>query len=173
VIYKANRSWQELAFYAALALGMSCFFYLHADPQAGIPARSALVSATGKFAWMEEHKYGTKFGLVGTARCFDYPSKADGIGEVRRALKNAGDTAISVEYLANDESPEECHEVWVLSVGDQRIRTFEETRTAWENDNRQMPWIGTMMLVLGFAFGFWARRAYRTDQQTVAADRSA
>src|SRR5687768_1107909 len=50
-------------------------------------------------------------------------------------------------------------------VGDQTIRTFEETRTAWEGDNRLIPWIGVMMLAIAFALGFSARRAYQLAQQ--------
>jgi hypothetical protein len=172
VIHKANRSWQELAVYAALALVMGVFFLSQINPEGGIPAHSELASATGQLAWMEKHKYGTRFGLVGIAENFNYPSKANGMQSVRRALERAGSTTISVKYsVGEDKSQLKSHDVWALDVGDQPIRTFEETRTAWEGDNRLIPWIGVMMLAIAFALGFSARRGYQLAQQPVQPDR--
>lgn len=162
MIHKVNRSGRELAVYGAFAMAMAVLCFSQTDPKAGIPARSELANARGQLAWVEEHKYGTRFGLVGIAASFDYRSKAGGMQTVRRALEYAGSSTISVDY-ANDElsSQKKDHEVWVLSVGSKTIRTFEETRTSWEGDNRLIPWIGAMMLAMAAFFGVHARRACR------------
>jgi len=83
-----------LARRVASALAVVVLLWL--GPDAGIPNRALLASATGQVAWIESHKYGVKFRFKGALRLFDYPSKARGNGLVLDALSSAATQAVAI-----------------------------------------------------------------------------
>ncbi len=163
-----QHSWQTLTFLAFLAFAMAAVCFLNLDPRRGITAETALVEANGKVAWVQEHRYGTRFGLVGFEARFDYPSKANRTEAVRRALNNAGDELVSIRYESDTHGPlysnDRYHDVWEITIGGRTIRTYAETAAAWESDNRIVPWLGAAMTLCGIVMGFVARKARRPAQ---------
>jgi hypothetical protein len=170
-----NHYWKLLAFYSlvGLAAGIFCFV-VQTNPKGGITPQFTLLEASGKLAWMQEYKYGTRFGLVGIDKRFNYPSKASGMGVVRDSLKHSGDSIVSVRYETDSHGPvfsdEKYHNVWKLSVGNHTIRTYTETAEAWESDNRLAPWVGLAMTACGLVLGFASWLARRAAQQGAPAD---
>jgi len=148
-------------------LGAAILLQVH--PGTGIPAATTLMQASGKVAWVQNYKYGTRFGLVGVPEKFDYPSKASGMGVVRDALTYAGDKVIAVRYENAASGPiysdDKYHVVWSLQVGNQPVRTYAESVSAWESDNRLAPWLGVALLGSGFYLGYMAWRGRRAAQQ--------
>jgi hypothetical protein len=159
-------SWQALTFYSLVGFGMAAVCFLNMDPRAGITAEAALLEASGRLAWVQEHKYGTRFGLVGVSERFNYPSKAEGMKEVRDALKHAGMRVVSVRYESDTHGPiysdERFHDVWELVVGRHTVRSYAETVEGWESDNRLIPWLGSAMALCGLGLAYAAWRARRT-----------
>ncbi len=154
---------------SAFAAAAVCFTNL--DPKAGITAEAALQQTSGKVAWVDERKFGTRFGLAGHAERFNYPSKANGMGAVRNALIHANEQMVSVHHDGEGRSPifsdDKCHDVWALTIEGREIRTYAESAAAWESDNRLKPWLGSAMVVCGLVLGYAGWRARRA-----AGDRS-
>jgi hypothetical protein len=157
-------NWQKLAFFSLLILAMGVLCLLKINPQTGVPQRAELAIAEGKLAWMQKGKYGTRFGLIGANESFNYPTKARGISAVRGALECASNKIVSVQYELDSHGPiysdEKYHDVWGLKVGDQTVRTYEETVASWEDDNLVAPWLGAAMLGFGLFLGYLAWRTY-------------
>src|SRR5689334_16399891 len=109
-------SWQWLAFCSLLGFAIAILCFLNMDPLNGIPAESALLQATGKVTWVQEFKYGTRFGLTGTSEKFDYPSKAGTMSVVRNALSNSSHEVVAVRYGTKTHGPmysgDRYHDVW-------------------------------------------------------------
>jgi len=156
----SNYNWKALAAVSALGFGMAIFIGLY--PKTAVTPEDALLQASGKLAWVQEHRYGTRFGLVGVDAQFNYPSKARGMGIVREALQQAGEQPIAVRYERDTHGPvysdERYHDVWVLSVGGRTVRSFGETEQARADDDSLMPWLSTAMAACGLLLGFAAWR---------------
>jgi hypothetical protein len=156
----SQKSWQSLALVSALSFGLAIFLSTNLDPRAGIPPKSELLAASGEVSWVQERKYGTRFGLAGVAQKFEYPSKANGMGVVRKALRRGAERTVSVRYEADASGPihsdEVYHDVWEIKVGDRVVRSYAESAAAWESDNRLTPWLAAAMALIGFYLGFTA-----------------
>jgi len=162
-------SWIGLAVFSLLSFIIGVFCLFQSNPHAGVPKRDELIVTKGKLAWIQKYKYGTRFGLLGVAENFEYPSKAKGMNIVRGSLESAGDEIISVEYEKGTHGPissdKHYHNIWVLNVGTRQIRSFEETVSSWERDNRLTPWLGVAMFLSSFYLAFSARRNFQTSEQ--------
>ncbi|WP_150132231.1 hypothetical protein [Dokdonella koreensis] len=167
-------NWQYLAFCSLVGFVMAAICLVNLDPKAGIAAEDTLLEATGKVAWIEEYKYGTRFRLAGISERFDYLSKAKGMGAVRNALNQAGDRVVSIRYERKTHGPvysdDRYHNVWELTVGDRAIRTYAASAAAWESDNRLVPWLGSATGFCGLGLGYAAWRMRRTAQQRTLVD---
>jgi hypothetical protein len=165
MVVQTRYRWQVLAFFSLLSAGWGLSYLVHADPKTGITPEAALVEANGKLAWMNENKYGTRFGLVGVTEQFEYPSKAGDMGAVRISLRQSGNEIVSVRYEIRTHGPiysdDAYHDVWELTVGDRGIRTYGETSAAWEADNRIGPWFGLVLVASGIFLGYVSRQTYR------------
>ena len=160
-------SWKSHAFISLLGFGLA-LFALQVDPEDGIQQHNDLLKADGKIAWVENYTYGTRFGLLGVTKKFNYPSKGRGMGAVRDALENAGDNNVSILHESDTHGPiysdERYHDVWVINIGGQSIRTYEETLEAWKEDNNIAPWLGWIFLISSLFLGFVSWHKYKNSQ---------
>lgn len=169
-------NWQYLAFCSLVGFVMTAICLMNLDPKAGIAAEATLLEATGKVDWIEEYRYGTRFGLVGISERFDYLSKAKGMGAVRNALNHAGGRVVSVLYESKTHGPmysdDKYHNVWELTIGDRVVRSYAVSAASWESNNRLVPWLGSAMGFCGLVLGYGAWRAHRTAQRRVSSNLS-
>ena len=77
------------AIFAVLSLLLSCLAFYSWATFEGIPPRSDLESATGQVSWVQNGKYGIKFGLAGVPKSFDYASKGNAMGLVHDTLSRS------------------------------------------------------------------------------------
>lgn len=152
----------RLLFWSIVCLAAALLMLTQVQPRAGIPSAESLKVATGIVAGIERYKYGVRFGLVGTSELFNYPSKSNAKDRVEAALRSAGTQMISVRYEAETFKPiyseQRYHNIWEISVGGTSIRTYTETSSAQEQDNKIAPWLGA---IFGFGGIFLGLQAYR------------
>ena len=150
---------------ALVFFSVGVFFLVYFETGTGVPRYEALQRAEGQLSWVRQHKYGVRFGFLGERREFDYPSKAKAVGLVFDTLSPARAQNVVIMYDSTPRRPafsEPYFNVWEISVGGKRVRTFEQVVSSWESDNQIFPWVGGFMLLVGAGIGVAAWRKTRS-----------
>lgn len=162
------KNWLGLALVvASVALGI--FATLFVRPSTGIPEKSPLLLAQGHVAWIENYRGGIRFKLREFDEVFDYSSKSGSADSVKAALQSGDTLTVAVAYGAEKHTPWgsdfSYHNVWELSIGNNPIRTFADTSSAWQSNNRFAPWGGAMLLLCAgmIARGIWKDMSSRKN----------
>lgn len=120
----------------------------------GIPARAALQTASGRVSWVEDGRYGVKFGLEGVSRSFDYASKGNAADLVRDALSRPDRPVVTVLYDPDNPggpiySNDTYHGVFELSVDGKPLRRHADVDAAWRSDENVAAWLAFIFALLG------------------------
>lgn len=134
----------------------------------GLPPLSRLGHASGQVEWVEEGRYGIKFGLKHSPQHFDYPSKGAGVGAVLEALSRDG-ARIDVYFEPDDPSgpigsDRRYFSVYQVSADGAPVRTLAEVEAAWRRDERVGLAVGLAFAAIGLGLGVQARREFKRQR---------
>jgi hypothetical protein len=126
----------------------------------GIPSRSELRPASGPVSWVQNGKYGVKFGLEGVPQSFDYSSKGNAMGLVHDTLSRPDHPVVTVLYdPRNPSGPiysnDKYYPVFELSIAGKPFRSHDEVANAWRSDEN-VALLLAALLALGGAFLSWS-----------------
>lgn len=117
----------------------------------GIPPRAELGTASGRVEWVSLERYGVEFAFVGDARLFDYPSKANAMGNVESALRQSAGRKVTVLYDHETHGPaysdRRLHTVYEIAVDGRVVRSYDAVRAAWASDDAIAPWLAGAFLL--------------------------
>lgn len=120
----------------------------------GIPPRSELQSASGPVSWVQDGKYGIKFGLMGVPKFFHYASKGNAMGVVQDTLSRSDHPVITVLYDPSNMggpiySNDTYYSVFELSIAGKSFRSHAEIAKAWQSDQNLAVWLAAFFLLGG------------------------
>jgi hypothetical protein len=120
----------------------------------GIPRRDSLQTASGTVAWTwSGYMNGFRFGLVGEKRSFVYSSKGNMVYVVQYALERTDHPVVSVLYDGSHTTgpiwDKTYFSVYEVSIGRERIRSYDDVNAAWNADNRVGTWLGGAFVLSG------------------------
>ena len=146
----------------AIIFGVFFLVNYYADPSGSLPSHEDLSRIEGKIAWVQNHRYGVRFGLLNDERKFNYPSKAREVGRVRSSLKSASGKWMSIFVdLSKSNSPLNDDRVYFtvyeIRIDDSVVRSYAEVSEAWMSDQRLVPYLG-IFFILGGSYIFWLLR---------------
>jgi hypothetical protein len=151
-------------FFAFLSFAMSALMIHSWATFKGIPPRSHLRPASGPVDWVQDGKYGIKFGLRGVQQSFDYASKGNAMGLVYDTLSSPGRPVITVLYDPGSAgsptfSKDVYYSVYEFSVAGRPFRSHAEIDRAWRSDEAVGGWLGVAFVAIGIFLCFCARRS--------------
>lgn len=160
---RAKYYFQLLVALFSILVGLKILHVYFSDPAAGLPSYEDLTLIEGEVDWIKREKYGIKFGFLDNELNFNYPSKANGMGIIGDHLSNSyGKNVKILAELEDSFSPmgsnEKYHYVFEVIVGNQIVRSYEESSRAWLGDNKLIPYIGFGFLLGGIYIAVQAHR---------------
>ena len=155
---------RQYGFFAILSFVLSAMMIHSWATFEGIPSRSHLLSASGPVAWVQDGKYGIKFGLRGVQQSFDYASKGNAMGLVYDTLSRPDHPVITVLYDPDSAggpifSKDVYYSVYELSVAGKPFRAHAEINRAWRSDETVGGWLGVVFVAMGIFLCFYAARS--------------
>jgi hypothetical protein len=159
----------RLGAFAALGFALAALtFTPMRDPDAGVPAMSALAQAQGQVAEIDAERYGVRFRLAGRAETFDYPSKAGASDTVQSALAAAGRKQVTVLYDPSSREPPggpAYYNVWQLAIDGQTVHSMAQVKAGWRSNNRVAAWLFPCFVFMGIYCAVLAWRARGTSRR--------
>lgn len=133
----------------------------------GIPPRSELQSASGAISWVEDSRYGIKFGLDGVAGSFNYASKGNAMDLVHDALSHSNRSVVTILYDPSSpsgpiHSNETYYGVFELSIAGKPFRSHDQIAAAWRSDEDVAAWLALFFASGGIYLSWAALRNRRT-----------
>jgi hypothetical protein len=147
----------------SILIGPKILHTYFTNPSAGLPLYEKLTLVEGKVDWIKREKYGVKFGFQDNKINFNYPSKAKGMWKVEESLNNSFGANVKILAELDDSfspmgSNEKYHDVFEVIVGEQVVRSYEDSSQGWLGDNKLMPYIGFGLLFGGVYIAVQAHR---------------
>ena len=151
------------AIFAALSFLLSCLAFYSWATFKGIPPRSELESAAGQVSWVQNGKYGIKFGLAGVPKSFDYASKGNAMGLVHDTLSRPDHPVITVLYDPSNPggpiySKDSYYGVFELGIAGKPFRSHTQIAQAWQSDENIAVWLGICFALSGIYLAWLALR---------------
>lgn len=149
-----------------MVLGL-CIGFAHLNQvNSGFPFKDDLIKKSGLVKWVQEHKYGIRFGFVDDPMNFNYPSKSDGQGVVKDSLIKSKGQIVTILYDAADThspiySSKVYHDFFQLTVDDLLVRSYSESEKAWKSDNKLTPVIVALFLIGGLYLWRKTKKEYK------------
>lgn len=153
----------KLRAFAILGTAMGIVvLYLSIRGPSSFPERQTLKSVAGPVAWTSPDRYSINFAVAGDPRTFSYAYKSGDRDAVASALSDASKHPITILVDPNDPqrgtSGGPFFQVYELSSGQARIRSYAQVKHAWASDYRY----GCLAAFLAFlAAGFLEYAARR------------
>ena len=160
---KFGKSTRSNALFAVLSLLLSGMMFYSWATFDGIPARSQLESAAGHVSWVQNGKYGIKFGLAGVPKSFDYASKSNAMGLVYDTMSRPDRPLITVLYdPSNPSGPiyskDTYYSVFELGIDGKPFRSHSQIGEAWQADENIAIWLA---LCFALCTIYFVRLAFR------------
>ncbi len=149
--------------FISIAGGVAILVSYSVDPSGNLPSYEGLNQIEGEIAWVQDHRYGVRFGFKNDDRRFNYPSKARELGVVRRSLESASGARVTILVdLGRSNSPlyndKVYFTVFEIRINDSVVRSFAEVSEEWMSDQRLMPYLGAFGIFAGTFIFWWLRR---------------
>jgi hypothetical protein len=151
--------------FASLSFLLSGLMFFSWATFDGIPSRAELQPASGRVSWVQNGRYGVKFGIEAVPRSFDYASKGNASGLVYDALSRSDRPVVSILYDPNNPSEPISDDVYYgvfeISVADKLLRSHADIATAWQSDQNVAVWLASFFLLGGIYLAWIALRDKR------------
>lgn len=163
LIYFGRPTRAKNALFAVLCFLLSGMMLYSWGAFDGIPARADLQTASGRVSWVQDGRYGVKFGLEGVSESFDYASKGNAVGLVHDTLSRSDRPVITVLYDPGNPggpiySNDVYYAVFELSVAGIPFRSHADIAAAWQSDEAVAVWLASFFALGGIYLGWTAFR---------------
>ncbi|TLU61232.1 hypothetical protein FE810_15535 [Thalassotalea litorea] len=139
----------------SIVMGFAFLYINITEENGGVPYENTLIQKSGEIDWLKKEKYGIKFQFTDKELFFNFQSKLGGIGDIYQALKVSKDKTVLIRYKETIPrtgfTGDVYHNVWVIDIDGQAIRSYEESESQWRNDEI---WLFLLipMFIIGGAF---------------------
>ena len=142
----------------SVIVGLIILYTYFLTSNTSLPKYEDLGKVVGELEWFEDSKYQCKFKLASNSLTLQYLSKAGQKSSVVNALKESKGKIVTAYYenipYENVISKNRLYTVLEISIENNLIRGYQQTSSAWQSDNKLMPFMGLAFLFGGIYIGF-------------------